>query len=135
MTVKEYFEKELKYRKEKIAELTKLLGELPEELAKLEADLIYDIGYKWLVLSDKSHRDLGAKLATISGQTICFDSSNATQLVAQFHNVGPFTWIDLHRPKKGCRTIRVRTIPKERTITICGELPDNYEYLGEVEEE
>ena len=134
MIVKKYFEKELEYHEEKAAKLTWMLGELPEELASLEADTIYDIGYQWLVLSDSSHKDLGAKLATISGQTIAFESRSPTQRMARFHDVGPFTWIDLRRPKKGCRTVRVRTIPREQTITICGELPDNYEYIGEVEE-
>lgn len=135
MIVKEYFEKELKYHEENAAKLKTLLSELPEELANLEADSIYDVGHTWLVLSDSSHEGLGARLATSSGQTVCFEDRSPTERMARFSDVGPFTWIDLRRPKKGCKTVRVRTIPQERTITICGELPDYYEYLGEVEEE
>lgn len=134
MYVKEYFEEQLKNYEKKVAQLTWLLGELPEELGELEADLIYNLGYKWLVLSDKSHEDLGARLATISGQSVHFNTSPRTQRVAQFTNVGPFLWIDLHRPKKGCQTVKVKTIPKELTITICGELPDGYELVEDPDE-
>lgn len=134
MNVKEYFKGQLEYYLGETAKLTKLLEELPEELAELEADTIYDLGYKRLVLSDKSHKDLGVKLATISGQSIRFDSSNASHLIAQFTDLGPFLWVDLRRPKKGCKTVRVRKPAQELTLMICGEIPEGYEYLGEVEE-
>lgn len=134
MNVKEYFKEQLEYHKRNIADLTELLEELPKELAELEADVIYDLGYNWLVLSDSSHKGLGAELATISGQTVCFESSSHTQWRAQFKDVEPFWWVELRRPKKGCKTVRVRKPAEELTITICGDIPDGYEYLGEVKE-
>lgn len=136
MTVREYIEGELESHKEQVAKLVEMLCNLPPQLdgtgiGELESDNI-TIYSGWLILRDTSHKDLGAKLATITGQTLRFRATGTTR-TAVFKNVGPFYKVDLDRPNPKCRKVRVLKPAKEVTMEICGDIPDGYELLEELD--
>jgi hypothetical protein len=52
---------------------------------------------------------------------------------AVFKDVGPFYQVDLDRPNKKCRKVRVLQLAKEETLEICGDIPEGYELLEELD--
>lgn len=131
MNVQEYLIDNMAEHQESISARVKLLSNLPDEVASLEADTISIYG-SLLVLRDASHKDLGAKLATITGQSCRFKTVNSTR-TAVFRNVGPFYKVDLDRPNPKCRKVRVLRPAKELVIELCGDIPEGYELLEELE--
>jgi len=132
VNVKEYIEGELDKHKEKAAELVELLEVLPVNIGELESDSIYLWG-SLLVLRDISHKDLGSKLATMTNQSLRFKACGLLR-TAVFYDVGPFYKVDLDRPNPKCRMVRVLKPAKEEVISICGDLPEGYELLEELDE-
>jgi len=131
MNVREFIEGELETHKKRAAELVELLYNIPEEVGELESDNIMIWG-SWLVLRDSTHKDLGSKLATLTGQSLRFKTCGSIR-TAVFKNVGPFYKVDLYRPNPKCRKVRVLKPAKEVTLEICGDIPAGYELLEELE--
>lgn len=137
MNVREYIQGELESHQQKVAELVELLYNIPPQLdgsgiGELEADSIQLYG-GWLILRDSSHKDLGSKLATITDQSLRFGSFGSTTRTVVFRNVGPFYKVDLDRPNLECRKVRALRPAKEVTLDLCGDLPDGYELLEELD--
>jgi len=129
--VREYIEKELEAHQEEAAKLIEMLRYLHPGIGDLESDSVHIYG-GWLILNDKSHKDLGAKLATLTGQSYRFKRAGSAHTVV-FKNVGPFYNVDLNRPNTKCRKVRVRKPATEVTLEICGDLPEGYELLEELD--
>lgn len=137
MTVREYLQAEIVTYQEKATRLTELLYNIPPQLdgkgvGELESDSVLLFG-DWLILNDKSHKDLGSRLATITGQSYRFEVTGTTR-TAVFRDVGPFYKVDLDRPNPKCRKVRALRVAKEVTLEICGDLPAGYELLEELDE-
>ena len=130
-TVREYIEKELETHQDEITRLKEILCNIPHEVGELESDSIILWG-NWLVLRDKTHKDLGSKLAAITDQSLRFKNAGSVR-TAVFRDVGPFYKVDLDRPNPKCRKVRVLKPAKEVTLEICGDLPAGYELLEELE--
>ena len=131
MQVREYIQQEIVSHHEEVARLSSLLNELPNEVGALESDSV-QIWESWLILRDTSHKDLGARLATITGQTLDFKVCGTIR-TAVFRDVGPFYKVDLDRPNPKCRKVRVLRPAKELEMEICGDLPEGYELLEELD--
>lgn len=131
MNIRDYIEKEANACLAKGQCLLKMLGNLPPAVGDLESDSIQLFG-SWLVLRDTSHKDLGSKIASITGQSVRFKSAGLLR-TAVFHNLGPFRAVDLDRPNPKCRKVRALKPAREEILTICGDLPPGYELLEELE--
>jgi len=132
MNLQEYIKAEITNQIRKVSTLAELLEALPSELGSLESDSFAIYG-GWLILRDDSHKDLGAKLATMTDQAPVFRDQGSTKS-AKFQNVGPFYSVDLDRPNKHCRTVRVLRPSKEDIISICGSIPKGLIVLEELDE-
>jgi hypothetical protein len=93
---------------------------------------VYLIGDSWLSIGDSTHKGLGARLATITDQTAVFVACGSTRTAA-FEGVGPFYKVDLDRPNQNCRKVLVLQVAKEVTLEICGEIPEGYKLLEELD--
>jgi len=131
MNVREFIESEVRSRRERIKELTEILDHLDDAVGELESDSVRLFG-NWLTLRDESHKDLGSKLAAITGQSYRF-KLYGTLRTAFFRDVGPFYSIALDRPNPKCRKVRALRLPKEVELKICGDLPEGYELLEELD--
>jgi len=130
-TVKEYVQDELDSSQKKVTELLHLLIDLPEEVGALESDYVAIYG-GWLILRDTTHKDLGAKIASLTDQTVIFKPVSRSR-TAIFKDLGPFYKVDLDRPNPKCRKVRVRRLATETTLEICGDIPEGYELLEELD--
>ena len=137
MNVREYIEGDLETSKEETAKLVELLYNLPFQLddrgiGELESDSIYLMGKSWLILRDSTHKGLGAKLATLTGQSVRF-VTRGTVRTAIFRDLCPFHRVDLDRPNPKCRKVRVLKPAKELEMEICGDIPKGYTLLEELD--
>jgi len=138
MQVREYIQKELEAHQKEVSVLTAILHNLPPQLdgsgiGELESDNVR-LYNGWLILQDASHKDLGSRLATITGQSCRFVNPLHSVPTAVIHSVAPFYKVDLDRPNPKCRKVRVLRPAKEVTLEICGDIPEGYELLEELED-
>lgn len=117
--------------------LQRLLIKLPLPLRTQEVQSAYWFAQgKAFALSNKNDqvRGLAGKVASWLGTEHRIDVQSTGQEPAQGTNYFEFDLGDgfrldvdcKHRVKPGCETVRVRYVA-EKTITVCGELPEGYE--------
>lgn len=133
MNVRQHIECKADKALEEYQQVAEFLEKFPLDLGDLEVDSIFLISDGWLCLQDSTHKDLGAKLATLTDQSLRFTTCGSTR-TASFYNVGPFHKVDLDRPNPKCRKVRVRKPAKEEVISICGDIPEGFELLEELDE-
>ena len=132
MNVQEHIQCKVDLALRELQRVSRILEGLPEDLGALEVDSLLLISNSWICLRDKSHKDLGVKLATLADQSLRFEIFGSTR-TASFRNVGPFSKVDLDRPNPKCRKVRVLRAVKEMTLEICGDIPEGYELLEELD--
>lgn len=137
MTVSEFIQEEIDRHHAKMSALVEILNDIaPSGLGELESDsiLIYPVDScdHWLLLADETHKDLGVRLATLADQSGRFRVYGTTR-IASFENIGPFYRVELRRSNPKCRKVQVLRPAKEIEMEICGDIPEGYTLLKELD--
>lgn len=126
----------------KMSELEEVIGkyrallDLSDDFLNIEADRIIILSGKYICMTDESNPGLCVDLLNAGFDTLSRGrkslSSNGKMTVS-FHmglGDGSELFVNVSRESlRECRRALVR-ITDERTITVCGDLPDNYELIG-----
>lgn len=133
-TIRQVIQDRIHDRRDEIVGLKIVLGELPSELLDVEADSVsFWAGNRWFRMRDKSHPELCAALMAMGLEPTCKGRKKVvTDGMKTEFTLRPgdekCVFVDVVRPGEDCVKARVR-ITSEQTVTVCGELPPNYEII------